>query len=228
MKIYKSYYALDLAKFISAVLVIVLHTAPLSSYSIVLNYGLRNIVTVVAVPFFFITSGFLLFLNLDRQLDSEKGPYFKRYIGRLVLMYVIWTVVYFPFVLTEWLQNGYTLMDILQYVKRFFFEGSYRTIWFLPALITALVLVYFLAKRIPFQGIIWVALPFYAFACLGSSYYGLMEQIPVLRTVFYAYFSFFDTIKNGVLFGFCLLLLVRLSQNLTSLSSLDTGGFSSV
>lgn len=183
-------------------LIIVLHTAPLSSYSTVLSYGLRNIVTVVAVPFFFMTSGFLLFDKLNRLPEAEKGAYFKRYIGRLVLMYVLWTVVYFPFVLTQWLQKGCTVMDVLQYIKRFFFEGSYSTIWFLPALITAAALVYFLRKRLSFRNIVLVALPFYIFACLGSSYYGLTEQIPVLRTVFQAYFSFFDTIKNGVLFGF--------------------------
>lgn len=51
-EIRKQYHSLDLAKFISAVLIIVLHTGPLSSYSSVLHYGLRNIVTVVAVPFF--------------------------------------------------------------------------------------------------------------------------------------------------------------------------------
>lgn len=60
-EIRKQYHSLDLAKFISAVLIIVLHTGPLSSYSSVLHYGLRNIVTVVAVPFFFMASGFLLF-----------------------------------------------------------------------------------------------------------------------------------------------------------------------
>lgn len=201
-EIRKQYHSLDLAKFISAVLIIVLHTGPLSSYSSVLHYGLRNIVTVVAVPFFFMASGFLLFVKLNRLPAEEGSAYFKRYIGRLVLMYVLWSAVYFPFVLTDWLQNGCTVMDVLQYIKRFFFEGSYETIWFLPALITASALVYFVHKRLSFRNIVLVALPFYIFACLGSSYYGLTEQIPVLRAVFHAYFSFFDTIKNGVLFGF--------------------------
>lgn len=61
----KQYYSLDVAKFIAALSVIILHTAPFQSYSGALNYGFRNIVTVVAVPFFFITSGFLFFSKLN-------------------------------------------------------------------------------------------------------------------------------------------------------------------
>ncbi|MGN0571785.1 MAG: acyltransferase [Candidatus Fimenecus sp.] len=198
----KQYNSLDLAKFICAVFILILHTEPFSSYSRLLTYGMRNIVTVVAVPFFFMASGFLLFRKLNALSAGEKGLYFKKYIKRLALMYLLWSAVYFPFVLTEWLHNGCTVTDVLQYVKRFFFEGSYSTIWFLPALITATAFVYFLRKKLPMQTIVLIAIPFYLFACLGSSYYGLTEKIPILNTLFQIYYSFFDSIKNGLLFGF--------------------------
>lgn len=198
----KQYRSLDAAKFVCASLIIILHTAPFSSYSSVLNFGFRNIITVVAVPFFFMTSGFLLFTKLNTLQSAEKSSYFKKYIKRLISMYLLWSAVYFPFVLRDWLKNGCTVTDVLQYVKRFFFEGSYSTIWFLPALIVASAAVYLLHKKLSLKIIILIALPFYGFACLGSSYYGLTKHIPVLRTVFEVYFSFFDSIKNGLLFGF--------------------------
>ena len=60
-EIEKQYKSLDFTKFVCAILIIVLHTAPFSSYSKVLTFGLRNIVTIIAVPFFFASSGFVLF-----------------------------------------------------------------------------------------------------------------------------------------------------------------------
>lgn len=198
----KQYYSLDLAKFIAAILVIIIHTAPFQSYSGVLNYGFRNIITVVAVPFFFITSGFLCFSKINELDEAATKSYVYVYIRRLVVMYCLWSAVYFVFVAIDWVQEGVQIIDVLQYIKRFFFEGSYLTIWFLPALIAATLITYFLSRKFSYKAVLWIAIPFYLIACLGSSYYGISERIPIVREIFAVYYSFFDTIKNGVLFGF--------------------------
>lgn len=96
----KEYGALDLAKFIAAILIIVLHTHPFSSYSSVLDFGFRSVITVIAVPFFFITSGFLFCSKLN-ALNEEKSNYFKRYIKRLGIVYLLWSAIYFIFVVTD-------------------------------------------------------------------------------------------------------------------------------
>lgn len=198
----KQYETIDLAKFIAAFFVIILHTAPFQSYSGALNYGFRNIVTVIAVPFFFTASGFLFFSKLNTLGQKEKKSYVLQYIKRLAVMYGLWSAVYFVFVAIGWVQNGVQFMDVLQYIKRFFFEGSYLTIWFLPALISSTLLVYLLSRKLSCKAVFWIAVPFYIVACLGSSYYELSMKLPVLREFFGLYYSFFDTVKNGVLFGF--------------------------
>jgi len=197
-----TYNSLDLGKFICAILIILLHTAPFASYSSVLTYGFRNIISVVAVPFFFMTSGFLFFAKANTLTKEEQQRYIIKYLKRLGVMYLIWTAVYFPFVLYGWMHNGATWIDVLQYVKRFFFEGSYSTIWFLPALMTAVATVYLLSRKLKMDTIVWIAIPFYLFACMGSSYYGLAKGIPVLRELVHGYYAFFGTVKNGLLFGF--------------------------
>lgn len=144
----KQYNSIDAMKFISAVLIIILHTSPFASYSNLISYGLRNIVTIIAVPFFFCASGFILFKKLSLMNNStDKSVYFKKYIKRLCIMYLIWTAVYLPFVIYGWTENGFSGYELLQYIKRFFFEGSYSTIWFLPALIVAACFCYFLHKK---------------------------------------------------------------------------------
>lgn len=180
----KQFGALDLAKFVAAILIIVLHTNPFGSYSGVISYGLRSIVTVVAVPFFFITSGYLFFSKIETLKGKEKDQYFLKYIKRLVIMYLIWSAIYFVFVLINWIRFGATYIDVLQYVKRFFFEGSYSTIWFLPALISSITITYLLRKKLSYAQISAIAIPFYVIACLGSSYLGLSEKIPVISHFF--------------------------------------------
>ncbi len=143
----KQYNSLDLMKFISAILIIVLHTSPFQSYNALISFGLRNVVTIIAVPFFFCTSGFLLFKKLSVLSQDENGKYFKHYIKRLCIMYGLWSLVYFPFVIYNWTKDGFSVMSVLQYIKRFFFEGSYSTIWFLPALIVSATVCYFLHKN---------------------------------------------------------------------------------
>ena len=55
----KQYDFVNLAKFISAVFVIGIHTSPLQGLHPKLNYFTRCIVFRLAVPFFFICSGYL-------------------------------------------------------------------------------------------------------------------------------------------------------------------------
>ena len=197
----KQYKSIDLAKFICAILIIILHTAPFADYSRVLTVGFRNIVTVIAVPFFFCASGFLAFTKADALQGNEKKTYIKRYLKRLIVMYLIWSAVYFVFVVVKWTRAEFTIWTVLEYVKDFFFEGSYSTIWYLPALFMATLLVYLLHKKLSYKTIFFIACAVYLFTLGGSSYYGLATKVGFIKQIYDVYYSFFDTIKNGVCFG---------------------------
>ena len=199
----KQYKTLDFFKFLAAVLIIVLHTLPSEDYSKVVTFGLRNIVCVIAVPFFFVCSGFVTFSKIESLPDREtKKSYIKKNLKRIALMYVIWSVIYFPFVIYQWTKTSFSYVSIVEYIRDFFFEGSYQTIWFLPALFTATLLVYLLNCKFSYIKIIFIAIPFYCFALLGSSYWGLTQNFAILNKTFEIYYILFDTIKNGLLFGF--------------------------
>ena len=126
----KQYKSLDFAKFICAILIIILHTEPLSTYSSLATFGLRNVVTIIAVPFFFFTSGFLAFKKIGTLSEDKKNPYMVQYLKRVAIMYCIWSVVYLPFVVIKWVREGFSVFSVIEYIRDFFFEGSYSTIWF--------------------------------------------------------------------------------------------------
>ena len=197
----KQYKSLDFAKFICAILIIILHTEPLSTYSSLATFGLRNIVTIIAVPFFFFTSGFLAFKKIGTLSEDKKNPYMVQYLKRVAIMYCIWSVVYLPFVVIKWVREGFSVFSVIEYIRDFFFEGSYSTIWFLPALFTAVLLTYLLHKKLTYRTIFIIACVIYIFTLGGSSYFGLVTQIPLIKNIYEGYYLVFDSIKNGVCFG---------------------------
>ena len=195
--------SLDLAKFVCAILIVIIHADPFGDYSKILSYGFRNIICTVAVPFFFISSGYIFISKINSlPTNEEKWQYYKKYILRLIKMYLCWSAVYFVFVLIKWNRAGFSVALVLEYVRDFFFEGSYSTIWFLPALISAASIVFFLSRKLSYPKVFVAAIPFYMFALLGSAYRYLAETVSILDKALSLYYSFFDTIKNGVLMGF--------------------------
>lgn len=85
----KNYNTIDLFKFICAILIVFMHT-----YCRDLGEnGSMFVKTICAigVPFFFITSGFFLGKGFERNNnDIDKKEYYKKYISRLIKMYIGW------------------------------------------------------------------------------------------------------------------------------------------
>lgn len=75
----KNYTGIDYFRFIAALLIIAIHTSPLGSFSETGDFMLTRIIARVAVPFFFMTSGF--FLISRYTCNAEKlGAFIKKTI----------------------------------------------------------------------------------------------------------------------------------------------------
>lgn len=188
----KSFVTLDIAKFLCAVLVIALHANPFESFSKVLAFADRHIITVVAVPFFFMCSGFLF-------RPEKVGKSLKR----LLRMYILWSAVYLIFQIADCIQNGYDFLDwVSSYIKNFFISGSFATIWFLLALLVAMALYYFLTEKLRMKSsiVLVISTVLYVIGCAFSAYAGLLGKSNIAATVLELYYSAFDTVKNGVIF----------------------------
>ena len=89
------YKSLDLFKLIFAVLVVIIHTKPLLDISDKANWFFSNSFLNLAVPFFFITSGFLLFEKLKSiSDDADKKTAVKKYVGHLLKLYLIYVRIF--------------------------------------------------------------------------------------------------------------------------------------
>ena len=95
MGVRRSYGGLDYFRMIAAVLVIAIHTSPLSSFSPAGDFFLTRVLARVAVPFFFMVTGqFVLTEVIARKKGSSRR--LARYLKKTALLYGIAVCLYIP------------------------------------------------------------------------------------------------------------------------------------
>lgn len=94
----------------------------------------------MAVPFFFISSGY--FLNNKNS---------QRQIKKIAKMYIVWSILYLPLDLYKWGKDGVAFWKwCLIYLRNFLLIGEHYNswhLWYLLGLLWALFFVAFLRKR---------------------------------------------------------------------------------
>ena len=120
------YSGIDEFRLIAALLIVAIHTSPLASFSETGDFILTRIVARVAVPFFFLTSGFFL---ISRYSDGAGKLY--GFLKKTALIYGAAIVLYLPINL----YNGYFKMSpfLPNFLKDLVFDGTMYHLWYLPA-----------------------------------------------------------------------------------------------
>ena len=196
----KKYAMIDIAKYISALLVVCIHTFPFYEISETLNTYWIQTICRIAVPFFFTTSGFFFFRKWSNDKETNKKNV-KHYLLRLLKIYLIWTVIYLPYSIYDYTRDGFSIMNIISYIRDLVLNGSYYHLWFLPALMTATLIVCFVYSKKGLMTTLKLSLILYIFGYFINVYAPVWEQIPVL-SFFYAFFTkVFTTARNGFFFG---------------------------
>lgn len=160
-------------------LVVAIHVRPMSNAAgsqIIdyLNYGIQHYLARVAVPFFFVCSGFLLYRKTSPgEFDSAVTG---RYLVRLVRLYLIWTIIYFPFILPGITQDERgTAHAVLVFIKNSIVTGSVLHLWYFPALIFAVALIsVLLLKKVDPLTILIISAVFYFFGLFAQSWFGFI------------------------------------------------------
>lgn len=204
----KEYYGgIDVIKFFCALAVVVIHTEPFADICGILNSVTVNSVCRVAVPFFFMSSGFLLFGNPEAR--SPLSPPVKKYVKRILFMYLMWSAVYFPFTVLEMSFSGgadKALGIFLGYIKNMIFSAGYGFLWYLPATAVAVLLMsFFLSKKVNTAGITALASVLYFIGLLGQDLFVLIRPLSEYEgfwTVLSKFYGVIGTTRNGVFEGF--------------------------
>lgn len=190
----ESYSGIDYFRFIAALLIVAIHTSPLSSFSETGNFIFTRIVSRVAVPFFFMTSGF--FLISRYTCNAEK---LEAFIKKTTLIYGVAMLLYIPINV----YNGYFKMDNLlpNIIKDIVFDGTLYHLWYLPASIIGAAIAWYLVKKLNYPKALMVASVLYLIGLFGDSYYGITEKISCLNSLYTYIFQVTDYTRNGIFFA---------------------------
>lgn len=185
--------SIDIARLFAAILVVAIHTQAITWFS---NYSNGNIqiLTRVAVPFFFCTSGYFLHKNYI----NSGGPAIAAAFWKTVKLYTLLSLVYFAVI---FLPNPALLHESKKWMLvDFLFNGSYYHLWYMVGIIYSIAMIYLICKLKLSRVLLPLAIACYVTGLLGTSYYGIGSRLPILNVMFDS--GWFLSIRRIFLMGF--------------------------
>ncbi len=190
----KAYTGIDIFRLIAAILVIANHTSPLKDISESGNFVLTSIFARLAVPFFFMTTGFFLI----RDIEKNNGRLLS-FVKRSALIYGAAIVICLPLQIYK---NDFAVRPLLpSVIKNILFNGTLYHLWYLPASIIGGIIAWYLVRKFGYKLAFGVTVPLYLIGLFGNSYYGLTVKLPFLKALYDEIFILMDNTQNGIFFA---------------------------
>lgn len=208
---------IDWLRLAAAILVIAIHTSPLADFSETGDFILTRILARIAVPFFFITSGYFL---LSRYHDSDRK--LRHFLKKTGWIYGASILLYLPLNF----RNGYFSQSQLlpELLKDLIFDGTMYHLWYLPASMLGMLIAWKLVEKLDFSKGLVMALLLYLVGLFGDSYYVVVEKLPLLKAFYDRLFELFDYTRNGLFFAPVFLMLGGfIADERRKLSSVEAG-----
>lgn len=191
---------IDWLRLAAAILVIAIHTSPLADFNETGDFILTRVLARIAVPFFFITSGYFL---LSRYHDSDRK--LRHFLKKTGWIYGASILLYLPLNF----RNGYFSQSQLlpELLKDLIFDGTMYHLWYLPASMLGMLIAWKLVEKLDFSKGLVMALLLYLVGLFGDSYYVVAEKLPLLKAFYDRLFELFDYTRNGLFFAPVFLML---------------------
>lgn len=222
-----TYAAIDILKFISAMLVVIIHFVNYSlghmatsgippsgadaGWLILYLLPASSVLLRIAVPFFFISSAFFLFKKIKEQPENARQIIIK-YVQRIGLLLLLWFVLALPIVIDQYIivsdAPWYEKLGLL--ITKIFFRGGIGAYWYLIALAISVVLVYALSKKLSSRTIFLIAAALYLISCLSSTYinalegtfiHSILDVVSQINSPAYSFFSGMIFVSMGKYFA---------------------------
>lgn len=196
----KIYVAMDIAKYVMAVMILLGHTA--NEWAHLTGFWHYALSFDFTVPTFFAISGFLFFSKIEAlQTVGEKHQYWKKWSLRVGKMYLVWSLIYIPFILAQWCLHGVSTEKVLSSLHHMLVFSTYPTIWFLPALWVGGSIAYGLYLWCSKTFSILILALLWAVGVVFGAYPDVLEPGSVLLKFHDTYMTLFYTFRNGVFYG---------------------------
>lgn len=207
------YQNLDLFRFLSSIIIIVLHVRPFFTVSYEIDMAINNIIGRICVPFFFFISGYFA-----AKQEQKKPDYIRSYIRSMIPVYLLWSAVYLPWSLSlaapyiqqvsgllctiglpTAIQNLLLLLLVpLAVIVALLYSGVYYHLWYFPALLLSMLVLRWWKRKYPLRGLLTVSFVLLLFGAT-ETYYGFCGQF--FQSLLHYYYAVFFTTRNFLFFA---------------------------
>lgn len=177
----------DLLKFVFSFFIIMIHVDIFSDISPSLNYFFVNILTRVAVPFFFAVSGFFFVRSFDfskqKKLSKTKSNFkrLRKTEWRIIVLYAVWSVIYM-FWAMPMIYGSWSFGSLFDYALTSVIRCSFYHLWYVYALVFAYPLLYLMMRVLPRKAVTAVCVSLYIIGVVYNSYSRIFD-ISLINTL---------------------------------------------
>ncbi|ANU69638.1 hypothetical protein A4V01_12190 [Erysipelotrichaceae bacterium I46] len=207
------YQNLDLFRFLSSIIIIVLHVRPFFTVSYEIDMAINNIIGRICVPFFFFISGYFA-----AKQEQKKPDYIRSYIRSMIPVYLLWSTVYLPWSLSlaapyiqqvsgllctiglpTAIQNLLLLLLVpLAVIVALLYSGVYYHLWYFSALLLSMLVLRWWKRKYSLRVLLTVSFVLLLFGAT-ETYYGFCGQF--FQSLLHYYYAVFFTTRNFLFFA---------------------------
>ena len=129
----------DRMRLAAAFLVVAIHISPFADRSAAADFLLTRVVARLAVPFFFMTSGYFTLSRYDTN-----GERLRRFLQKTAALYAAGIALYLPLSV----YGGYFSGSIPDLFRKIVFDGTMYHLWYLPAAMLGMLIARHLMRRL--------------------------------------------------------------------------------
>lgn len=184
---------LSLLQYSFAILVICLHSGRIFPQD-GLHFIQKSLFSRLAVPFFVISSTFLLRYQIDQKLENKTIIFLK-----ITKTYLFWSVIFLPYLIHYINQNHLPIWQWpLAILIALLYAGSCYHLWYLPAYLMGGIFIDWLRNHFKEKLVIILSVLLFFFGLL-ETYSAYLLETP-LGQLYETYRNFFWTARNGLFY----------------------------
>jgi serine/alanine racemase len=182
---------------IAAIMVVAIHCLPLHYLWSEGDTFITLTVFRLAVPFFFMISGYYVFAELALSNSYPARQLIYTFIKKQLRIYLLATLLFLPLALYSHLIR--IDLPIGDFFQLLLVDGILYHLWYFPAIITGGLLTMVLLRILSFKKVFWLTVGLYLIGLLGDSWFALIQHTSI-EPFYTAIFRLFAYTRNGLFF----------------------------
>lgn len=217
---HKTYKTIDVMKLFFANCIVILHSYAYEVLPGILSFAFEKAVLRLAVPFFFVVSGFFLGKKIKRKESVD--TIIKVYVNRLLVPLLFWGGLNTLLEIHKLINESYSANEIVRQILKHIIFYPYGAMWYVYASVIGIVLLRPFLKSDKLNIAMIIGTCLYLFALLCNNYYFVAESVGISSFID-NYMEIFVSARNGLFVGFFMLALGIKTADLEKL-----GGYTSL